>query len=189
MVADFVSADFGWLTSPDGKRSAWRIFKPGKNRDGYFTNTEIMDQAKETMDILQEFYPEYDHVLIYDNATTYLKHAEDALSARSMPKSIPKHGTNWGIEMSMHDPTTGKLVYCPDGTVEKTKIPMGNAQFGNGEPQPLYFPMDHPNIDLRGKFKGMAVILQEQGYTNASGKLAQCKGFKCAPAATDCCHL
>jgi hypothetical protein len=187
MVADFVSADFGWLTSPDGKWSARRIFKPGKNRDGYFTNAEIMDQAKEATDILREFYSEYDHVLIYDNATTHLKRAEDALSAKSMPKGIPKHGTNWGIEVSMRDPTTGKLVYRPDGTVEKTKIQMGNAQFRNGDPQPLYFPMNHPNIDLRGKFKGMAVILQERGYTNASSKLAQCKGFKCAPMATDCC--
>jgi hypothetical protein len=61
MVADFVSADFRWLTSPDGKWSARHIFKPGKNCDGYFTSTEIMDQAKEAMDILQNFYPEYDH--------------------------------------------------------------------------------------------------------------------------------
>ena len=39
-----------------------------------------------------------------------LKRAEDTLSAKSMPKGIPKHGTNWGIEVSMRDPTTGKLV-------------------------------------------------------------------------------
>ena len=186
MVADFVSADFGWLSSPDGKRSARRIFKPGKNRDGYFTNTEILEQAKDAMDILQEFYPEYEHVLIYDNATTHLKRAEDALSAKSMPKGIPKPGTNWGIEVSKRDPITGKLIYRPDGTVEKIKVQMRDAQFRNGDPQPLYFPMDHRNVELRGKFKGMAVILQERGI-NVTGKLAQCKGFKCAPAATDCC--
>jgi hypothetical protein len=44
--ASLMIADFGWLTSPDGKQSARRIFKPGKNRDGYFTNTEILDQAE-----------------------------------------------------------------------------------------------------------------------------------------------
>jgi hypothetical protein len=86
-----------------------------------------------------------DHVL-YDNETTHLKCAKDALSARSVPKDIPKHGTNWGIEVSVHDPITGKLVYRPDGTVKKKKILMGNAQFRNGDPQPLYSPMDHPLI-------------------------------------------
>ena len=80
MIANFVSADFGWLTSPDGKKSAQRLFKPGKNRDGYFSNEDIIEQADEAINILKE-YPEFDHVLIYDNATTHLKCAEDALSA------------------------------------------------------------------------------------------------------------
>ena len=31
MVADFVSADYGWLRSPDGKESARWLFKAGKN--------------------------------------------------------------------------------------------------------------------------------------------------------------
>ena len=114
MVVDFVSADFRWLTSPDGKHSARRLFKPGANRDGYFSNEEIIEQVDEVIDILKEYYPEFDHVLIYDNATTHLKRAEDALSARKMPKNIPKPGKNWGVEVSKRDPVTGKLVYHPD---------------------------------------------------------------------------
>jgi len=82
MVADFVSAYFRWLQSPDGKKSAQQLFKPGVNCDGYFTNEEIQEQAQATMDILWEFYPQFDHVLIYDNATTHLKQAEDALLAQ-----------------------------------------------------------------------------------------------------------
>ena len=152
MIADFISADFGWLASPDGKKTARRIFKPGKNRDGYFTNPDILDQAKEATEVLWDFYPEYDHVFVYDNATTHLKRAEDALSAKSMPKGIPKAGTNWGIEVSKRD-ATGKLIFRPNGSVEKIKIQMRDAQFANGNPQPLYFTMDHPNVELRGKFK------------------------------------
>ena len=187
MIADFVSADFGWLSSPDGKRSARRLFKPGKNRDGYFSNEDIIAQANEAIDILQEYYPDFEHVLIYDNATTHLKRAEDALSARKMPKGIPKPGTNWGIEVSKRNPTTGKVVYRPDGSAEKTKILMKDGRFDNGEPQPLYFPMDHPDQNLRGKFKGMAVILQERGFGDMSKVLASCKNFKCKPGATRCC--
>lgn len=80
--------------------------------------------------------------------TTHLKHAEDGLSARYMPKNVPKQGSNWGIEVSVCDPTTGKLVYHPDGTVRKIKIRMRDAQFEDSRPQPLYYPKDNPNPDL-----------------------------------------
>ncbi|KAF8184177.1 hypothetical protein BJ912DRAFT_975118 [Pholiota molesta] len=121
MIAHFVSADFGWLTSPDGTKSAIHIFKPGKNRDGYFSNEDIISQTDIAIDILLEYYPQFDH------------RPDDSLSARNMPKGIPKPGKNWGIEILMRD---GRLP--------------------NGEPQPLYFPVDHPNENLRGVFKGMA---------------------------------
>ena len=161
-----------------------QLFKPGKNQDGYFSNEDIIEQVNEAIDILQEYYPDFKHVLIYNNATTHLKCTEDALSAQKMPKGIPKPGTNWGIEVSKRNPTTGKVAYCPDGSVEKTKILMKDGHFDNGEPQPLYFPMDHPDKNLWGKFKGMAVILQEQGFGDMSKVLASCKNFKCKPGAT-----
>jgi hypothetical protein len=43
MVADFVSADYGWLRSPDGTEDAWVLFKAGKAREGYFTNKDILN--------------------------------------------------------------------------------------------------------------------------------------------------
>ena len=81
MIANFVSADFGWLTSPDGKQSACRLFEPGKNCDGYFSNEDIIEQEDKAINILREYYPKFDHIFIYDNATTHLKCPEDALSA------------------------------------------------------------------------------------------------------------
>jgi hypothetical protein len=109
MVADFVSAKFGWLWSPDGTRTARWIMKPGKNKDGYFSSKDICKQAEEAMAILQEYYPQYEHVFIYDNVTTHLKRAADALSARRMPNNVPKAGTNWGVETTKHDPVTGRI--------------------------------------------------------------------------------
>jgi len=184
MIADFVSANFGWLRSPDGKQSARVVMKPGKAKDGYFTSENILQQADEAMSILLECYPEYEHVFVYDNASTHLKRAEDSLSARIMPKNIPKHSTNWGIEVKKRNPVTGKVICKPDGSPEKEKIHMGDGCFTNGTPQPLYFPEGHPRA---GVLKGMAIILEEQGFSNASKLKAQCKNFKCAPGATDCC--
>jgi hypothetical protein len=81
MVADFVSADYGWLRSPDGKESARVLFRAGKSRDGYFANNEILQHIKTAKVILQKHYPNEDHVFVFDNATTHLKRADDALSA------------------------------------------------------------------------------------------------------------
>src|SRR6266850_1725037 len=86
MVADFVSADYGWLHSPDGTESMHVLFHAGKGHDGYFDNNNICSQATCAMDILREHYPHEDHILIFDNATTHLKCAEGSLSASKMPK-------------------------------------------------------------------------------------------------------
>jgi hypothetical protein len=73
MVADFVSADYGWLRSPNGAEEAQVLFKAGKNWEGYFTSEDILQQAEKAIDILEKYYPNDDHVLIYDNALTHLK--------------------------------------------------------------------------------------------------------------------
>jgi len=86
MVADTVSADYGWLHSPDGEEKARVLLKAGKNREGYFTNDNILAQADKAMDILEKHYPDDDHVLIFDNASTHQKRPDGALSARRMPK-------------------------------------------------------------------------------------------------------
>jgi len=183
MITDFVSAKFGWLQSPDGTCSAHVVIKLGKNKDGYFTSEDICKQAEDAMAILCKFYPQYEHVLIYDNASTHLRRAPDALSACRMPKNIPKEGRNWGVEVTKHDPITGKIEYKPDGKPAKTKVRMADACF-NGHAQLLYFPEGHKHV---GVFKGMAMILKEQGFGDMSQVPAECKDFKCTPGATACC--
>ena len=100
-----------------------------------------------------------------------------------MPKFTPKEGSNWGIEVSHHGPD-GKIIYRPKGKPVKIKIKMGDAQFHDGTPQSLYFEEPHPRA---GTFKGMATILEERGYANASNLRAECKDFKCPPDTTQCC--
>ncbi|CDO71216.1 hypothetical protein BN946_scf184863.g11 [Trametes cinnabarina] len=111
MVTDFVSANYGWLRSPDGKESTRVLFQPGKNGDGYFTHDEILAQATKAMDILSRHYPDEDHVLIFDNAMTHLKRAADALSARHMSMKPTQEGMPmFGVEMPMRG-ENGKPVY------------------------------------------------------------------------------
>ncbi|TFY77445.1 hypothetical protein EWM64_g6566 [Hericium alpestre] len=156
MIADFVSADHGWLRSPDGQESTRVLWKTGGARDGYFTNDEILEQVTKAMDILDKHYSHERHVFIFDNATTHRKWPDDSLSARNMSKKPTQPGKPafgvWRMKMG----PDGKPIYKPNGKVEKEKIPMADARFRDGKPQPLYFPDGHPQA---GVFKGMAQIL------------------------------
>jgi hypothetical protein len=73
MAAHFVSADYGWLSSPDGMKTAQILFHAGKVRDGYFDNENIWQHLALSMDLVEKYYPDEDHVFIFDNATTHLK--------------------------------------------------------------------------------------------------------------------
>lgn len=181
MVADFVSADYGWLRSPDGNESACVLFRAGKGRDGYFSNNEVIFQMEAAMTILEKHFPNEDHVLIFDNATTHLKHADDALCARNMPLSC----LDWGISVPMRGPD-GKQLRDANGKAMMQKVRVADGHH-NGVQQSFYWPNGHQKAGL---FKGMAQILTERGY-NVKGLKAQCKNFKCPPNATGCCcrHL
>jgi len=120
MVAHFVSADYGILQSPDGKESAQVLFKAGKSCDGYYSSNEILKHAVHAMDILKKYYQNEDHILVFDNATTHVKRADDALSARHMPKNPSK---TWGIDVTITD-DNGKPVMRSDGKPAKKKILM-----------------------------------------------------------------
>jgi hypothetical protein len=184
MVAHFVSADYGWLESPDGKETAMVIFRAGRGRDGYFTCDDIIAQFRKAVEMVIKYYPGEDHVFIFDNASTHMKRDDDALSASKMTKGPSE---NFFVETNVID-GEGRQVYDVHGKLKKQKVRMGNAKLANGEDQPLYFPADHPTHP--NHFKGMVQILMERGY-NVCGKKAQCKKkFKdCLDDGTrnDCC--
>ena len=183
MVADFVSADYGWLRSPDETQSARVLFKPGKNRDGYFDCEDIIKQVNTAMDILEKHFPDKEHVFIFDNATTHTKRADDAISARKMPKNTPAVGKNWGVTVNECD-AQGKIIHDESGKPKKVVKAMSNGWFADGQPQSFYFPAGHPR---EGVFKGMAEILKERGLVKESKLRYECPGFKCAPGSSACC--
>ncbi|KAF7369510.1 hypothetical protein MVEN_00280800 [Mycena venus] len=184
MVSDFISADYGWLRSKDGTEATRILFKAGKNREGYFTNEDILKQTNHAMDILSRDYADEKHVFIFDNATTHTKRAGDALSASKMPKFTPKDGTNFLVSVNKIG-ADGRPMYDAKGNyVKEKKVRMRDGTLPDGTSQPLYFPAGHQRA---GKFKGMATILTERGLRKEAKLNAQCKGFKCAPGATSCC--
>jgi len=155
MVSDFISPDLGWLKSKDGSREAQIIFKAGKNRDGYFNCEDLCQQIELAIELFEDNYPGNAIAAFgFDNAPGHQKCADDALSARFMPKFL-KHW--WG---------------------KNGKCQMRNGVLPNGEPQTFYFTDDHPQFP--GFFKGMAKILEELGLVMESKLNAECDRFKCA---------
>ncbi|OJA09672.1 hypothetical protein AZE42_13305 [Rhizopogon vesiculosus] len=74
------------------------------------------------MDILSRDYADEDHVFVFDNATTDLKCADDALSAHKMPKGQSK---TWGVTVAIKD-VTGKPIMDAKGKQKVMKKPDGS---------------------------------------------------------------
>lgn len=150
--------------------SARVILKPGSGRDGYFTSEKVVKQLRDAIKIVEETYPDYTHVFIYDNAPSHTKRPDDAISARRMPKkAVPEFPRSFINSQ-------GKKIQPP---------PMEPGRLPNGTPQSFYYPSDHSAMP--NWFKGMAKILQERDLGHIAEKLAQCPGFKCEGGRTDCC--
>ncbi len=186
MVADFISTDYGWLRSRDGKESAQILFRPGKNHEGYFTHQHVLNHITVAIDIVERDHPFDKHVFFLDNATTHNSLTPTSLSARHMTKNPTQAGHKpFAVEVPIQD-QDGKMVYRADGQPLKKKVQMDDGQFADGTSQPLYFPPGHP---LAGAFKGMTTILEERGFRDAKKLRAECKGFKCPPwnPSVPCC--
>ena len=136
------------------------------------------------MDILDKHFPDECHIFVFDNATTHLKHTDDALSACKMSKGPTKpQNPSFGVLRNVVG-ENGKPRYTPDGNLLKEKVPMSDGRFSNGTPQSLYFPPGHPQA---GVFKGMANILEERGFTGIQELPSECPRFKCDKAKERCC--
>ncbi|KIK64326.1 hypothetical protein GYMLUDRAFT_71284 [Collybiopsis luxurians FD-317 M1] len=103
------------------------------------------------MDILTKWFPDYEHVFIYDNATTHLK---------CPSKSFGVNVTEWDLN--------GMPMYRSDGKLSKVKVQMGPGKFADSQPQDLYYPDDHPTFPRY--FKGIEAILAEQGIDASKEK-------------------
>lgn len=160
MVSDFLTREWGHLEF-DGEE-ARSTFKAGKNREGYFTNDNLVEQVDKAIDIFEARTHGFTRALFtFDNATTHRKRPPDGLSALKMRKS----------------PSAG-WAHVKDGPR------MRDGTKSNGEKQSFYFPDDHTTMP--GWFKGMEEILKERDLWR-DGLLSECKNFKCPEGSTDCC--
>ncbi|CCO37871.1 hypothetical protein BN14_12031 [Rhizoctonia solani AG-1 IB] len=192
MVADFVSADYGWLrsttdppnTTPmagtanerENLNNARVIFRAGKQRDGWFGTADVVKQLSRAMTLVKKQFPNEDHVFIFDNATIHTK----------LPETVPNVSK---LTLGPSQKVKGEE-FGPSG--EKIPVNYAPAVLPDGTIQQLYHPLDHPIEKLQGAFKGMALILEERGVPNARKLKLVCgtvdsRKHACPPDSTNCC--
>ena len=155
------------------------VFKPGKNRDGWFSANDLLKQVDNAIDIFEGLTRGWAQGLfLFDNAPSHQKRAENALSARRMPKGACSHPSRLAKHSILSAPKKGWTHFQGGARMRCGRLP-------NSESQLFYFLDDHPTMP--GWFKGMEVIIRERGLWPEGGLAAQCPEFHCPTGHTDCC--
>lgn len=125
---------------------AWKIIYPGKNHNKWWDITQLMKQLALAVQIFERQFPDAVGVWVFDCSSSHKALAPDALNVNKMNvnpagKQMLMHNTI--IPLSNPPPLPGKLDV-------------------RGQKQSLVYPDSHCNSELRGKAKGMKVMLQER---------------------------
>jgi len=122
------------------------ITYPGKGFDSWWDLAQLIKQLKHTIAIFEYTHSNCKAVFVFDRSSAHEGYAEDALNINNMninPGGKQKKLRDTVIPWSNPDPALGE---------EDTR----------GQTQRMSFPDDHNDPNLRGKAKGMRVVLQER---------------------------
>ena len=66
------------------EKKSYLFFEAGKQREGWFTNQDLVNQLKDITDLIILKHPNKDVHLAFDNSMTHRKKAPDGLDAKSL---------------------------------------------------------------------------------------------------------
>jgi hypothetical protein len=91
---------------------SYTIIKPGKNRDGYWTNANLVAQLKEVIPLFEQAHPGCQLLFAFDNSQNHHAKASDALVASRLNKSDGGVGVqvmrDTSYQVKVTDPETGE---------------------------------------------------------------------------------
>ena len=145
-----VDQDFLKAATGLSETEAVEIFEYGKNNDGYWDRPKLLKQVvNKTIPVAKALYPGYSFLFMFNNATSHVLYAENALCTDDMNKS-----------------SRGKQALLRDGWFETD---------GHHYPQQIsYFTQDGSLIP-----KGIQRILEERNLWPQSGLYLECLKPKC----------
>jgi len=157
-ISDWICETTGWLAlseeqiaqqsqlPPEARLKATdarKIIYPGKNHDAWWDLAQLMDQTEIAVDIFEYLHPNKVGIWLFNCSSAHEGLAADALSVHNM-------NVNPG----------GKQRLMRDTVIPLTNPPPKPGQPDTrGMPQKMVYPDTHPDPELRGKAKGMKVVL------------------------------
>lgn len=186
-VSDFITETIGrlrlsneqiadQLNLPEDQRlpafEARKVTYPGKGFDAWWDLPQLIEQIKTTIKVFDYTHPGCTAIFTFDRSSAHEGFAENALNVNNM------NINPGGKQRKMHDTI---IPHCnPD--------PAPGEEDTRGHAQQMNFPDDHPDPSLRGKAKGMRIVLQERksvwakleahcrqhGGTKVVGKCSSC---------------
>ncbi len=89
MISGFMCACHGFICKNiDGNiKRSYKTIKPGKQRDGYWTNENLVEQLEEVIPLFKSVHPECELLFAFDNSQNHHAKAADALVASRLNKS------------------------------------------------------------------------------------------------------
>ncbi|CAB4474979.1 unnamed protein product [Rhizophagus irregularis] len=136
---------------PTVPAEAREYLEPGKDREGYWTAENVLNQIKtKAIPIFEILHPNCIGVFAFDNSSNHAIFAKDALVSKRMNLNPG------GLQPKMRDTYWGS----------------------DNKLQSMVFPDDYPHEKLRGQPKGLKQILKEREKWPIGGLLLECKEYK-----------
>lgn len=105
MVSGFTCECHGLMTKNCGDtiKKSYLLFEAGTNRDGWFTNDDLIQQIRDTKLLFRDLHPDCDLKFAFDNSCSHYKRALDGLDASLLPlkdggKYAPLMRQTWYIK-------------------------------------------------------------------------------------------
>jgi transposase len=137
MISGFVCKCHGFMIN--GNQKSYKLFEAGNNRDGWFTNDDLVQQFENCKDLFTSLHPNCKILVGFDNSMSHHKKSPDGLDARQL--NLSDGGVN-----------------------QRTVIRDGWFIDENGERviQKMHLTVQSPTGMIKGDQKGLKTILMER---------------------------
>ena len=107
MASGFVCDCHGFFS--DESHKSYDLFEAGKNREGWFTNKDLVEQFDKLTPLIRRIHPESDIVIAFDNSMTHHAKVPDGLDVSKLKLS---DGMASGTKVNMkREPFKGVLIF------------------------------------------------------------------------------
>ena len=122
MVSGFVCKCHGFMSWNDSR--SFQLFEAGVNREGWFTNDDLVKQFKSLTELFQHYHPNCEITIGFDNSMTHRARPHDGLDVTKLKLS---DGFKSGITQPMRNGW-----YMKDGVkvIQSMQIPETGVQKG-----------------------------------------------------------